>query len=347
MKKIGLIIQGPLVSTGKDGAKAHIPKTVLGEIGFVHYDCRENIQKIIDDFGGLFEAIVISTWDNEIRPGDVWSGATVVSLPDPGEVKRDEHSNRSRNKYRQFLGIRCGLIELEKNADIEYVVRIRTDQYLDLRELVDSFFARLEKAVSPEDIIGVPFTRPDDFFVHDIYLASRVQTLRKFCDAMLAFDMHEFIFCVHREMVLKHAYVNYRNIIAVRDRDYFPQWPPMGASTGTKRIFAFMFERVFVPLDPGVFRSVVWRGSPLSGEQIRDQQLDAVPSKKNMITIPVLVSTDWERYFSFLHDTVGRKMAFSDNVVTKTGKICWDVWFVLRNVAKKAKITDAIYRLVR
>ena len=55
MKKVGLIIQGPLISFGKSGRTAtrqpFLSSEGIEEDGLVRYDCRSNIQKIINDFG--------------------------------------------------------------------------------------------------------------------------------------------------------------------------------------------------------------------------------------------------------------------------------------------------------
>jgi|CXWL01.1.fsa_nt_gi hypothetical protein len=350
MKKIGLIIQGPLVSVGKDGRRAHIQKTTLGEAGFIQYDCRENITRVIRDFCDLFEVVVISTWDSEREARDVWEGAAVVSLPDPGEIQREVYTVRSRNKYRQFIGIRHGLIELQKLASVDYVVRIRTDQYLDLRALV----ASLQESVrehGEDSRLYVPFTRPDDFFVHDIYLAASVQTMRDFLDATIAFDCYEFISCVHRDMILKYAYAKYRDDINVPEWAYFPWWPPCGASKETKKIFSFMFMHVCTPLSSEVFRSVFWRGSALSEQHVDAQYLYVAPTqvraKKNILDVPALMSINWKRYFKFLAETKQRICSFTDLLQIAVGEVLWKYWNPLRDLAKQTRITALIYRLFR
>jgi hypothetical protein len=64
MKKIGLIIQGPLVSNGKSRKQSNIPSGRLNKSDLVEYDCRDNIKKIISTYNSSVSQIVISTWDN-------------------------------------------------------------------------------------------------------------------------------------------------------------------------------------------------------------------------------------------------------------------------------------------
>lgn len=344
MRRIGLIIQGPLLSVGKDGRAAHAKKKGMRENQMIRYNCRDNIQRIIDDFGDLFDSIVVSTWENEIESNDTWSGATVVTLPDPGEVNRDAYDHRSRNKYRQFLGIRQGVTALKEVGNIEYVVRIRTDQYLNLRTLVSA----LERVVSCQEpgAIYVPFVRPDDFFVHDIYLAGRVDAVAALCDAALAFDMFEFIPCVHREMVLKYAYLAYPNRIGVPGAAYFPWWPPCGASAETKRIFAFMFTHVFIPLPPEVFRTVEWRGTALNEGHIK-AQYPVHQRKKNIANVPMFVSINWFRYGRFVEETRGLTSSYVFRMKARLGRVCWRIWNILRSVAAYTRVTNIVYALLR
>jgi hypothetical protein len=351
--KIGLIVQGPLLSVGKDGSRAHIPKTTLTESGFVEFDCRENIKRVIAEFGHLFEAVVVSTWESELKPGDGWEGASIAASPDPGEVRRRQYVVRSRNKYRQFIGISRGIEELERISAVDYVLRIRTDQYLDLDKLVQNISDQVEKNSVDSDVIFVPFTRPDDFFVHDIYLASATDTMKQFCDSVLDFDMFEFIHCVHREMILKYAYARYKDRIEVPEYAYFPLWPPMGASRDTKRIFSYMFKNIFRSLGAEVFETVIWRGSSLNDTHISAQfskrNLDRGGGnvKKNLLSVPNFISIDWKRYFLFLKETSARDQKITDQLHISLGVAGWKAWNKLRTLSRKLKITNFIYRITR
>lgn len=347
MAKYALLIQGPLLSIGKAGHIAEVKKRSLGKDEFISYDCRNNISKLVSDFGDLFDRIVVSTWENEVKAGDVWPGVEIVAEPDPGEVKRDEYVPRSINKYRQFIGIQNGLKVL-KNSSIDYVVRIRTDQYLDLRELISLLNSQEEKNDTYEKIF-VPFVRRDDFFVHDIYLAGTVQGLEKFCEAMIAYKKFEFIWCVHREMVLKHAFVNYKEYIKVKDSDYFTWWPSLGSSKATKKIFSFMFDNIFVPFPPAVFRTVVWRGTKLSEEHIRLQKIDSESTsvRKNLVNVPSFISTNWRRYYEFFHHNDNKPVSTRNKLVTIIARTAWEFWKLVRQLSKALGFTKFIYYLHR
>src|SRR3989344_3566185 len=136
--KVGLIIQGPLVSRGKSGRMLHM-RRVIPERDYVVYDCRENIQTMIEEFGHLFSRIVISTWKNELRPDDSWEGANVIASSDEAlPQKHHKGTSLPDNRFRQMFGMLAGIEYLEAHSDVDMVVKIRTDQYIDLGCLLKS-----------------------------------------------------------------------------------------------------------------------------------------------------------------------------------------------------------------
>ena len=239
------------------------------------------------------------------------------------------YTYKSNNKYRQFIGTYNGLLEFERH-DVEYVVKMRSDQYVDLRKLTDSFMKQVQKAKRPTEIIGVPFFHPATYMLHDFYFVSSLIAMKKFCEAVLAYDMFEFIDSVHREMVLKHAYTCYRGDIRVPDWAYFPYSPPNGVSTATKKIFQYMFENVYVSLGGEVLRSIVWRGSAFSEEYLRPRLLAQHILPKRFSILP-LICIDWGRYFYFFQKQ-GRTILLRDKIITVIGRFSWKFWQFMRRV---------------
>jgi len=335
MGKVGLIIQGPLVSFGKAGHRKFQGSSPV----LVRYDARANIQKIIDDFGSLFNAIVVSTWDSELKPQDQWTGATVVSAPDPGgNWDGREGSWKAHNRNRQFIGIQNGLAWLEKNSDVEYVVRIRTDQYVNLKELLRSFVEHLQSAQDILGAMGVAFMRPGIFHVSDLYFASEMGTMRRFLDAMLSHNKYEFVVDVHRDMVLKYAYSSFHGALAVPDWAYFPCRPRSGVNKKTKAIFSFMFEHVFVPLSEATLRSVVFRGSPFGEEYLKGMVVGENRSfQYNNISVPAFLSIDWERYFAFRQAAGGNAPSLLERILIMLGKLAWSAWILFEDTARSMK----------
>jgi hypothetical protein len=327
-ERIGLVIQGPLLSVGRNGGQLHeTPAQLVQQGGLVRFDCRQNIQQLIDRYGSLFAMVVVSTREDHLQSGDGWRGAVLVAEPDIGAAKIVD-SYKDNNKFRQFRTTLRGLEELQA-AGIGHAVKIRTDQHVDLDALVRSYRdGCIRSDRDPQAIFASAIHRPT-YMLHDLYFAARTDTLASFCESILAYDRFEFMASVHRDMVLKHAYARYRDRIGVPERAYFPVWPPNGVSAGTRRIFDYMFEEVFRPLDPAIFRSTVWRGA-LYGQDYVAGLFDNPKKKPRAYDIPALVSTDWDRYFAFKRMTVGRRSSLADRARAAIGKRGWTAWDILR-----------------
>ncbi|HEY4490287.1 MAG TPA: hypothetical protein VJC12_03505 [Candidatus Paceibacterota bacterium] len=328
-KKIGLVIQGALMSIGRSGGKLHeSPDQLRQKGGVVNFDCRENIKKIINTYGHLFDEIVVSVFDNQLEPEDHFPGAKIVSGPDPGGVKQVGHY-KDNNKARQFLSTLNGLKELEKSG-IEYTIKARTDQYFNYDKLIKSFLLGIEKVSNPETIF-VTVMHPPTYLLHDLYFAASTRALKKFCEAILAYDQFEFISSVHRDMVLKHAYVEYKDVIKVPEWAYFPFSPPNGVNSETRKIFDYMFNNVYVPIDPDVFRSTLWRGEYYEEDHV-SRLIKGQNQKPRNLNIPAFISIDWRRYFAFRRQQYGEKARALNKVTEVIGLVGWKFWNLIRTL---------------
>lgn len=325
MKKIGLVIQGPLISIGRTGNKLHeTPKQLMQEGGVIHYDCRNNINRIIKEFGHLFDKIVVSTWNNEVKPDEHFEGAKLIATPDIGGIKQKGHY-KDNNKHRQFISTLNGLNELEKNG-VDYAVKTRTDIYLDFNKLLESFFAGDTKK------IGATVVHPQTFLLHDLYFMAELKVLKNFCESILAYDKFEFIGSVHREMILKHAYAEYREIIAVPDWAYFPVYPPDGVSLATRKIFDYMFENVYFSLAHEIFKETLWRGTYFPDDHVSSLTKRKLSSRK--YNVPAFISTDWERYFYFRREFSGTEISWRNRMQIQIGKLGWKLWKLIRKMVR-------------
>ncbi len=328
MKKIGLVIQGPLLSIGRTGNKLHETPGQIIKDGLVYYDCRPNIERLIKEFGHLFSRIVVSTWDNEVKEGDGWEGATLIHVPDPGGIKQKNHY-KDNNKFRQFLSTLNGLIELEKEG-VDYAVKIRTDIYLDLRGLLDSFLADLAEHPNHRAVYAT-VTNPATYLLHDLYFAAELRVLKDFCEAILGFDRFEFIASVHREMILKHAYMFYKAEIGVPDWAYFPVAPPAGVCRETREVFDFMFQNVYRALRPEIFRQTLWRGTHFGADHF---EMIYGGQKARAYDLSSLIAIDWMRYYHFREQISEKKILPVDRFKAKIGRWGWDAWEAFKLVIR-------------
>lgn len=324
--KIGLVIQGALTSIGRTGDKLRqTPEELKKTGGIIEYDTRENINRIIKEYGHLFDEIIVSVFDNQLKPGESFPGAKIVSAPDPGGIKQQGHY-KDNNKVRQFLSTLNGLKELEKSG-VDYAVKARTDTFIDFDKLLQSFFA------GDTNKIGVTVLHRPNFLLHDLYFVAKLDVLKKFCEAILAYGEFEFISSVHREIILKPAHVMYKDVINVPDWAYFPHFPPDGVSAESRKVFNYMFDHVFFSLDQKVWRETLWRGTLFSQEHFRSL-LGSKDGKQRGYDLPALITTDWKRYHAFRERISGVKPLGIEVVKAKAGEWGWQLWNLARQVVR-------------
>ena len=156
--EVALIIQGPLISNGITGADNFLKKAQINS--HIDFDCRPNIRRLIVMYEDLFSAIVVSTWDDDTSFEH--QSAHVLRIP-PLDTRQANSDLNLGNILRQFTLIRAGLDCVPRTTD--YVLKIRTDQFLRLDILVRHIKGQADS--------GKWFT--PDFYLdgkfHDFYLA--------------------------------------------------------------------------------------------------------------------------------------------------------------------------------
>ncbi len=254
--KYGLLIQGPLLSYGRTGKNV---LELLHDATLIHFDCRETIRHNIDSYGDLFDQIVVSTWDDHIFPDFNIEKGELLRLLDNTRRVEDRKARRHwknkdvpNNMLRQFYGTYQGLIEFK---DIDYVVRIRTDQTLDLAALI--------RSLGDNDKIKVAHVIRGSNVLADFYFAGRLNVMRELFSVL---SRPDFISQdPHKDIVLRYAREKYFHEIGV-DVGWYNDY----ATSKSSKIFAYMLNNVFSPLPRNIYESVIWRGEPFC-EEYRQQ----------------------------------------------------------------------------
>lgn len=147
--KFGLVIQGPLLSIGR-GVGSYKKKSETKEEEILHHECDNTIINNINNYGELFDQIVISTWEEETVSDNLQSFIAensktqifkfhkkgILKLPKlnvPSSWSNKTSSIMSvNNNLNQYTGCRLGVEKLNK---CDFVIRIRTDQEINLAAL--------------------------------------------------------------------------------------------------------------------------------------------------------------------------------------------------------------------
>jgi hypothetical protein len=63
--KKGLIIQGPIISTGRTGKTANIVFRKVKEEHITNFNCIDNVTKIFNNYQSVFDHIIFVSWENQ------------------------------------------------------------------------------------------------------------------------------------------------------------------------------------------------------------------------------------------------------------------------------------------
>lgn len=214
MNKKHLVIQGPTLSIGRTGKNyvGYDPKT------FVHYNCIDNINRLIKDFGHLFDTIVISTWDTEqITLNQISTESQNVKLLKLAETALNDGADKlpkGMNIYKQFFSTLEGVLSIDHISDTDIVFKIRTDQYLDLERVIQEYH--------PERI-NIPSVDETNA-MSDFYIVSSAKRMKELCLSILNFRevsaLSGLFLDVHRLMFLGLFYQS-KGIEIASSLDYY------------------------------------------------------------------------------------------------------------------------------
>lgn len=258
-----LLIQGPILSSGRTGVTIFNKDLTADSI--VNYDCENQLFSIIEEFQHVFHSIFIVTWENEKITESrflKFKNCRIIKLPDVAPQLIIGNRNLPtdfNNKYKQFYALSKGI----EFVDTEYVVKIRTDQYIDLKMLVEEHQAALTMNRSDKDKIYIPFINNSNFLVSDFYFVSAKKIFQSFVNSMIWGDYLEFTSIIHIEFSLKYVYLNHRHELPIPLRTYFIN--SFGKKNNRDKVILmnFLSTTIYRLLSSDVYRTLIWRGDKI------------------------------------------------------------------------------------
>ncbi len=267
---IGLVIQGPIVGGGLTGRTYGAGKTGAPKNSFSPFNALEDVLNNLKS-ANKFTHIVVSTWENQPTENlaNLVSTSTRFSLihnqdptPNPAIIRKPIAGIpflHEANKVRMFFSTRMGVEELIKN-NVDYAVKIRTDQTLNLNLLYEEFERFL---VDGKKKIFVPSLREKSpWVVSDFFFGGEVNFITNICKFMentqqeFHDDLHkDFFFKTH--FLTKGIYENHRwgDFLINTNSD------PISPNTDT--IVKESISELWAPGSESLYKSIVWRGEPI------------------------------------------------------------------------------------
>jgi len=135
----------------------------------------------------------------------------------------------------------------------EVIIKIRTDQYIDLQSLTR------HKIDSGK--IYTPYLINNMSYIPDFYFIAKKETIMElFHDLVSIYPLSS---SPHINIVLCYAISKYFSKIGV-EKEYYSS----GETVEKRKIFSYMFENVFAPLPISVYSEITWRGDGFSNPYI-------------------------------------------------------------------------------
>jgi hypothetical protein len=270
--KIGLVIQGPLISGGLTGATWGKGKTRAPRDHFVEFDCVAQLRINLKEIRKYFPMTIISTWDHFDTKSleELDSSLVILKNPEPanlGNLLRKPVEGMPdvahNNRYKQFESLNYALEHLSNTEGITHFIKIRTDQVFNwqlLRDEVHTTFQRFpRKLFLPYRHEGIPFLFPD------FYFGGSIKELRDFINFVgnRKFKFHENI---HRDMALKFLFLNEPTRHLAHYADFF-----LSDDKCTEYIcneLDLLFKNRIALGTRELFYSILWRGEKLTNSNL-------------------------------------------------------------------------------
>ena len=247
--KIGVVIQGPILSIGVTGESSESVKFDSSETVVAQYKAAQSLDC----------EVVVVTWNGE-------DTSKLIGIPETDILKLEDykHSFRNsfknqyfsgRNKFRQFYSTLKGVEELGDRG-CNFIVKIRTDQFLDLNNLI--IFIKTFPEIIAQTAIFVPFLNPlMPNYVDDFYFCGTKKSMSIFCENFISSkELHQN---VHRDIFYKWIKLRNENLNSLLS---FLQLYPRNRALTKKQLFLILssWRNDFRVLPEAVYGSIVWRG---------------------------------------------------------------------------------------
>lgn len=272
-----LIIQGPILSIGRTGESLFATHQSLSE-KYVKFDCTENINSIIGQNSKIFNQIILSTWSNESTKSlKEAKNFRILRLEDNLRMLPNL-SNSSfytgNNKLRQFYSTIKAIEELKK-LDIDYCIKVRTDQFIDFKKLKLTVEKNINKLW-----VSTGANSPDNY-VEDFFFGSSTENISNLCESML--KKRELYKSVHTDMFYSYLMIKpeIKNNFGILS--FFPN--DVVRSPNQSKLINLAWEKYFGLLPKEIYENQIWRGKKVRRVSVNNYYSNLKtqrPIKKNL-----------------------------------------------------------------
>ena len=261
--KIGLVIQGPIISGGFTGQTHGYGKTRATENQLVKFDSNNAINENVTEGLLYFDEIILSTWKNEISKltPEVLNSVEVLGLDDPTPSPptlrkpiKEYADFHTINTVRQFYSTVEGLKYLSDKG-ITHAIKIRTDQKINIKLLYQEFTEFISHS---EQKFFVPFLVPKTpWTIPDFYIGGEISELMNISMAMTN-KIFKFHTNIHRDIFFKSIFMYSDFIREIPLKNFFIYQDK--ASSEIIKMINYSEKKLWHPGSRNLYESIIWRG---------------------------------------------------------------------------------------
>jgi hypothetical protein len=275
-KNFVIVIQGPLITSGNSGSGDFVSD----------FNCLENIKQIVSSTRPYARGFIVATWISEI-PVQFEEDVIFLQLDDPGRkvILGQEFTS---NEYRQAIGSLQGTKKAIELFDAKYVIKVRTDQFVDLPIMIEHII-KVDKSYTAYKKVGQAgflyfpnMLSWSPYSVGDFFIGGHAIDVLKFFESQVEFSSHTFGYdfsWFHSDIILRHAYRNLRNHLQLPTELYFPNITPslrlhllhykypIKFHPGTLALWSLLLQQSVSFFPKSISETMYWRGSKMNFEK--------------------------------------------------------------------------------
>jgi hypothetical protein len=298
--KIGLIIQGPVISGGFTGQTQGFGRTRATKELLVNYNCESLINNNISNAKKLFDEVVVCTWKNQLPTlNDSSVGLLLLDDPTPDPpvsrkaIKEFPDFNK-RNNIRQFYSVLEGAKYL-KSKGITHAIKIRTDQGFNFNVLNEEFRDFISNSQKRFFVSFLNKNYP--WVIPDFILGAEIDQLIKIAHYMCN-SKKQFHENVHRDLFFKAFFEQdllYRNF---NFYDFFIFEDK--SNRDLNEIINFSLNHIWQPASKKLYESMIWRGDIMKIDNgMRLFSTNGTENFLEMVNFSVTKSINWDQFMIY------------------------------------------------
>jgi hypothetical protein len=283
--KIGLLIQGPIDSFGKNGKSIrYSPLQIAREPdSMVNFSAVQNIEKICERSKGIFCKTVVSTWKNENSKSIKFNADEIILLDNEeyfGAKTTLFSGPRNWNNILKQAKTTYEGTRVLKSLGCDYVIKTRTDMdlNLDLLHKAGSECFKQDKILATNKLRnGTRYLEMDD-----MVLGAEVDVMLNWFGSLLSWKFYNG---AHSAVMRSLLFSLNMNNLNISPKDYYSA-TINEASPELSKEATHLWNKKFYTLPKELWETVIWRGEVVD-KSYYDFNAQEVEINKNLPTTDV------------------------------------------------------------